>query len=115
MRISDCSSDVGSSDLVTLWWMTTTALLPKVLGLLGGYSLTYGGLAGVIIVLLFFSVVGLGLVFGAELNAALAETPEPDLKETAASQENDRKSVVSGKSGSEREDLGGRRRLKKIT
>src|SRR3546814_6941664 len=62
--------------------MATTALLPKVLGMLGSYSLTYGGLAGVIIVLLFFFIVGLGLVVGAELNAALAETPEGDLKES---------------------------------
>lgn len=72
---------------VTGWWMGTTAMLPKILGLLGGYSLTYGGLAGVIIVLLFFFVVGLGLVIGAELNAALAETPEPVLKEEPKSQE----------------------------
>lgn len=67
--------------LVTFWWMATTALLPRVLSLLGGYSLTYGGLAGVIIVLLFFFVIGLGIVAGAELNAALAQHPEPDLKE----------------------------------
>ena len=47
------------------------------LGLLGGYSLTYGSLAGVIITLFFFFIIGLGLVIGAELNAALAETPAP--------------------------------------
>src|SRR3546814_20386116 len=113
MRISDCSSDVGSSDLVTLWWMTTTALLPKVLGLLGGYSLTYGGLAGAIIVLLFFFVVGLGLVFGAELNAALADNPEPDLKTKPASQQPDRQSVVTGQRRLGRVILGGRRIIKK--
>lgn len=62
------------------WWMGTTMILPKVLGLLGGYDLTYGGLAGVIITLLFFYLVGLGLVFGAHLNAALAEAPEAGLK-----------------------------------
>lgn len=84
-RYSACPKWPGAL-FVTIWWVTTTALLPKVLGLLGGYSLTYGGLAGVIIVLLFFFVVGLGLVIGAELNAALAETPEPDLKETAATE-----------------------------
>lgn len=85
-RYSNCPKWPGPL-FVTIWWMVTTALLPKVLKLLGGYSLTYGGLAGVIIVLLFFFVVGLGLVIGAELNAALAETPEDDLKESAASQE----------------------------
>lgn len=64
-----------------LWWMTTTMLLPRVLGLLGGYDLTYGSLAGVIIALLFFWLVGFGLVIGAHLNAALAETPQPAVKE----------------------------------
>ena len=40
------------------------------------YNLTYGSLAGVMIALFFFWLVGLGMVMGAELNAALAETPE---------------------------------------
>ena len=50
------------------------------LGLLGGYSLTYGSLAGVMIALIFFFVVGLGVVIGAELNAALAEGGATALK-----------------------------------
>jgi membrane protein len=66
---------------VTIWWLATTALLPVVLASLGGYDLTYGSLAGVIIGLTFFFIVGLGVVIGAELNAALAETPEESLKE----------------------------------
>ena len=66
---------------VTIWWLSTTALLPVVLSSLGSYDLTYGSLAGVIIALLFFFVVGLGVVIGAELNAALAETPEEELKD----------------------------------
>ena len=57
----------------TIWWVTITALLPLVLAQLGGYDLTYGSLAGVIVALLFFWLVGLGIVFGAQLNAALAE------------------------------------------
>ncbi len=60
--------------LITLWWIATAALLPQAIGLAGGYDLTYGSLAGVMIALLFFFVVGLGVVMGAELNAALAET-----------------------------------------
>ncbi|HEY0111787.1 MAG TPA: YihY/virulence factor BrkB family protein [Allosphingosinicella sp.] len=67
--------------LVTVWWLATTALLPVVLTSLGGYDLTYGSLAGVIIALLFFFVIGLGLVIGAQLNAALAEPPEPTIQE----------------------------------
>lgn len=66
--------------IITAWWIATVELLPEVLGLLGGYSLTYGSLAGVMIVLLFFFVVGLGVVIGAELNAALAEYEPTALK-----------------------------------
>ena len=42
------------------------------------YDLTYGSLAGIMIALFFFWLVGLGMVMGAELNAALAETPEEE-------------------------------------
>ncbi|RZF65494.1 YihY/virulence factor BrkB family protein [Sphingomonas populi] len=59
----------------TGWWLSITALLPMVLARLADYDLTYGSLAGVIITLLFFFLVGLGIVFGAHLNAALAEPP----------------------------------------
>ena len=62
------------------WWVSMTAGLPFVLSQLGGYDLTYGGLAGVVVMLLFFYLIGLGLVFGAHLNAALAEPPEPVVK-----------------------------------
>ncbi|HVR89977.1 MAG TPA: YihY/virulence factor BrkB family protein [Novosphingobium sp.] len=62
--------------LTTLWWIGVTALLPVVLRTLFAYDLTYGSLAGVMIALFFFWLVGLGMVIGAELNAALAETPE---------------------------------------
>jgi len=65
---------------ITAWWLATVEILPSVLGLLGGYSLTYGSLAGVMIALLFFFVVGLGVVIGAELNAALAEGGATALK-----------------------------------
>ena len=60
----------------TVWWVSMTAGLPWVLSNLGGYDLTYGSLAGVVVMLLFFYLIGLGLVFGAHLNAALAEPPE---------------------------------------
>ena len=56
----------------TLWWLGAVTLLPRVLALFGGYSLTYGGLAGVIVALLFFWLVGYGIVIGAHINAALA-------------------------------------------
>jgi membrane protein len=66
---------------VTLWWLSTTALLPRILSSLGSYDLTYGSLAGVMIALIFFFIIGLGVVIGAELNAALAEVPGERLKE----------------------------------
>ncbi len=61
---------------VTLWWLAVTTVLPKLLRHLFVYDLTYGSLAGVMITLFFFWLIGLGMVVGAELNAALAETPE---------------------------------------
>ncbi len=62
--------------LVTVWWVAITVVLPGVLRSFFSYDLTYGSLAGVMIALFFFWLVGLGMVMGAELNAALAETPE---------------------------------------
>ena len=61
--------------LTTAVWILTTMLLPVILGSLAPYDLTYGSLAGVMIALIFFWIVGLGFVLGAELNAALAQTP----------------------------------------
>lgn len=58
--------------LVTIWWMAVSIALPWLLSSLLTYNLTYGSLAGVMISLFFFWLVGLGMVAGAELNAALA-------------------------------------------
>jgi membrane protein len=66
--------------LVTAWWLGTVELIAPVLSLFGGYTRTYGSLAGVMIALIFFFVVGLGVVIGAELNAALAESGATALK-----------------------------------
>jgi membrane protein len=62
--------------LVTMWWAATVLLLPGVLHAFFKYDLTYGSLAGVMIALFFFWLVGLGIVVGAELNAALSMSPE---------------------------------------
>lgn len=58
------------------WWLLVTASLPTILSGLTNYDLTYGSLAGVMIALIFFFLVGLGLVVGAQLNAALAEADD---------------------------------------
>ncbi len=56
----------------TLWWLAVSTALPHILARLISYDLTYGSLAGVMVTLFFFYLVGLGMVIGAELNAALA-------------------------------------------
>jgi membrane protein len=72
----------------SLWWYATVLLLPPTLSLLGGYGRTYGSLAGVMITLIFFFLVGLGVVIGAELNAALAEFPDEEAEEAPGMQGN---------------------------
>ena len=65
---------------ITAWWIGTVEILPAALSLYGGYTRTYGSLAGVMIALIFFFIIGLGVVIGAELNAALAESGATALK-----------------------------------
>ncbi len=70
--------------LTTVWWILVAVLMPIVLRSFFTYDLTYGSLAGIMIALFFFWLVGLGVVLGAELNAALAETPEEERHALAA-------------------------------
>jgi membrane protein len=65
---------------VTLWWVLVTVLLPPLLRTVLAYDLTYGSLAGFMITLFFFWLVGLGMVAGAELNAVLAKVSEEERK-----------------------------------
>lgn len=70
-----------------LWWHGIVLLLPWVLAHLSTYDLTYGSMAGIMITLIFFFLVGLGMVIGAELNAALAEFPEAEGEDMETEQE----------------------------
>jgi membrane protein len=79
-RRTRCPKWPGAAFTAT-WWIVVTMALPDVLALLGGYGRTYGSLAGVIVALFFFWLVGFGLVIGAQLNAALAEGPESGVRE----------------------------------
>ncbi|HTU10821.1 MAG TPA: YihY/virulence factor BrkB family protein [Allosphingosinicella sp.] len=94
---------------VAIWWVATSALLPAILSGLGGYDTTYGSLAGVMIALIFFFIIGLGLVIGAELNAALAETPRPTREDVEAAvheqaaQAAEQKAVEKAAGGTEEE------------
>lgn len=65
--------------LTTAWWVAVTSLLPPLLRSFFSYDMTYGSMAGIMIALFFFWLVGLGVVLGAEFNAALAETPEEEM------------------------------------
>ena len=67
-----------------VWWIAVAAALPVVLRQFFTYDLTYGSLAGSMVTLLFFWLVGLGLVIGAELNAALALTRPPTAPDEAS-------------------------------
>jgi membrane protein len=58
---------------IALWWFGALAAMPAILSQFTSYDLTYGSLAGVIVALIFFWFIGLGIVMGAHLNAALAE------------------------------------------
>ena len=84
-RSKGCPRWPGAA-FTTLWWISATALLPVFLARLSNYDLTYGSLAGVIVTLLFFWIVGLGISIGAHLNAALAETPLKDVREAATTE-----------------------------
>ncbi|MDB5705451.1 MAG: hypothetical protein JWN66_2567 [Sphingomonas bacterium] len=83
-RESKCPKWPGAA-FTAGWWLLVTALLPLILGRLGNYDLTYGSMAGVMIALIFFFFVGLGLVVGAELNAALAEADDEGVEDLGGS------------------------------
>ena len=69
---------------IALWWYGALAAMPPILANFSNYDLTYGSLAGVIVALIFFWFIGLGIVIGAHLNAALAE-PHPNRVEAPPS------------------------------
>ncbi len=88
--------------LVTVWWAAVTMALPPLLHSVFHYDTTYGSLAGIMIVLFFFWLVGLGMVMGAELNAALAVTPEEE--EDRIGQTDNRARAAQAKSEKREED-----------
>jgi membrane protein len=54
-----------------LAWITIAATLPQALSHFSTYDITYGSLAGVMITLLFFYLIGAAFVLGSQLNAAI--------------------------------------------
>lgn len=94
-RMANCPKWPGPA-FVTLWWMACTFMLPVVISSFGGYGLTYGSLAGVMVALIFFFLIGFGVVIGAELNAALAEVPANGLEEPERTPEEQRDRIDAG-------------------
>lgn len=80
--------------LTTAWWLLVTTALPPLLRSFVSYDMTYGSLAGIMIALFFFWLVGLGVVIGAEFNAALAETPEEAMNKIGQSDDRKRRHKV---------------------
>ena len=80
-RRPDCPKWPGAV-LVSSWWLGATAILPLFLANVADYDLTYGSLTGAVIALIFFYIIGLGMVTGAQLNAALSN--QDDVAEQAA-------------------------------
>ncbi len=56
--------------IVTIAWYLTGELFSQVIGRFGQHAVVYAGLANIIVTLLFFYVLAVAFVFGAELNAA---------------------------------------------
>ncbi|MBK8374025.1 MAG: YihY/virulence factor BrkB family protein [Sphingomonadales bacterium] len=71
--------------LVSMWWLGCTMVLPAFVSEMAHYDLTYGSLAGIMVALIFFYLIGLGMVMGAQLNAALANARENGLKDATES------------------------------
>jgi membrane protein len=73
-RQSSCLKWPGAL-ATAVWWIAVATALPIILRYFLSFDLTYGSLAGIMVTLFFFWLIGLGLVIGAELNAALANLP----------------------------------------
>ena len=90
----------------TLWWIGVTVALPPAIRSFFSYDATYGSLAGIMIALFFFYLVGLGMVVGAELNAALAETPEEAENRIGQADERARRAAARELARLEQEGIG---------
>jgi len=90
----------------TLWWIAVTVALPPAIRSFFSYDATYGSLAGIMIALFFFYLVGLGMVVGAELNAALAETPEEAENRIGQADDRARRAAARELARMEREGIG---------
>ncbi len=61
-------------------WLVTAAGFSTFLSYAGNLDVTYGGLAGVLIAQIFFFIVSIGFILGAELNAVYTHSVRPGQK-----------------------------------
>jgi len=69
---------VLGSVVFTIGWLAATAVLGFYVSTFGNYGATYGSLAGVVVLMLWFYVTAAMLLVGAEVTAAVARERSPD-------------------------------------
>lgn len=69
----------GIAATLILWWIATTAFAMYIESF-SNYVTTYAGLAGIVTALFYLYIMSLILIFGAELNAAIARTSPARIK-----------------------------------
>lgn len=66
--------------VATILWFVAATAFSIYLSYAPSYTVTYGAFAGVIITLLFFYITGAAIIFGAEVNAAIARRRNADVE-----------------------------------
>jgi membrane protein len=94
------------SIVFTLGWLVATGLLGLYVSTIGNYGATYGSLAGVIVMMLWFYVTAAMLLIGAEVTAAIAQARTPELI-AVRREEQDAANAVEDAAANARKGVGG--------
>jgi membrane protein len=94
------------SVVFTLGWLVATGLLGLYVSTIGNYGATYGSLAGVIVMMLWFYVTAAMLLLGAEVTAAVAQARTPGLI-TVRREEQEAAAAVEAAAVNARKGMGG--------
>ena len=99
----------------TIGWLVATGLLGLYVSTIGDYGATYGSLAGVVVLMLWFYVTAALLLVGAQLTAAVARARTPELI-TVRREEQEVAAAVEGATDEARNGLSdAKRRLSRPT